>query len=68
VSWSSGMPEKFYIHRVNEYLEHKLHARGKAHHDVGFEDSCEVAELAPSVTIRLPTDLIKPIVEPVTDI
>jgi hypothetical protein len=64
------MPEKFYIRMMNEHLEYRLHAReGKAaHHDVSFEDSREVAELAPSVTIRLPTDLIKPVVEPVTDI
>lgn len=38
------------------------------HHDIGFQDSCEVAELAPSVTISLPTDLIEPVIEPVADV
>ena len=54
---------------MNEQSECKLYGRGKVtYHNVGFEDSRKIAKLAPSVTIRLPTDLIEPVVEPVTDI
>jgi hypothetical protein len=44
------------------------HIAKKTHHNVSFQDICEVAELAPSVTISLPTDLIKPVIEPVANV
>jgi hypothetical protein len=71
VSWSSGMPEKFCIGN-EQHGEHpdidQTPEKKSAHHDVSFEDSCEVAKLAPSVTVRLPTDLIEPVVEPIADV
>jgi hypothetical protein len=42
--------------------------REGTYHDVSFEDSREVTEVAPSVTERFPTDLIEPVVEPVADV
>jgi len=45
-----------------------ISVKGSTHHDIGFQDSREVAELAPSVTVSLPTDLIESVIEPVADV
>ena len=65
VSWSSGMPEKFYKPEKMSWISRNART---THHDVRLQHSSKIAELAPAVTVRLPADLVEPVVEPVADI